>query len=75
MPVKISYNTQKVCRENLQCPDSLFLDSKQSRDACQDEDQHPEEDVQGQVGGAQVRSQTGKQEGDQSGKPLKKNNY
>ncbi len=55
---------------NLQGPDGLLLDSQQGRDAGHGEDEHPEEDVDWQVGGAQVRSQTREQEGDESGKPL-----
>ena len=60
-----------MSRADLQSPDGLFLDAEQRGDAGQREDEHPEEDVDGQVGGAEVRSESGKQEGDESGEPLK----
>ncbi len=56
---------------HLQCPDGLFGDAEQSRRAGHDEDEQAEEAVHRKVGGAQVRRKARKQEGDQTGKPLK----
>ena len=56
---------------NLQRKESFLRDSEECRDTRENEDQHPEEDVDGHVRRAQVGGQSGKEERDQPGQPLK----
>jgi len=56
----------------LQGPNGLLGDAEQGSGTGQDEDEESEEGVNGQVSGAKVRGKAGKEEGDQSRKPLKK---
>ena len=50
--------------------DGLLGDSEERGGAGEDEDEEAEEDVRGHVGGAQVRGQPGKEEGDEAADPL-----
>ena len=54
-----------------QCPDGLLSDAEECGGARHHEDEDAEEDVNGQVGGSEVRRESGEQEGDEPGQPLK----
>ena len=66
------YTTMKIIRIwILQCPDGFLSDSQQSRGTGHDEDQKTEENMDREVRRSKVGCKTRKQEGDQSGNPLK----